>query len=409
MRSGRQDATVLDAVAGVHPWHLPLRVAVGVEAHLDGAVADRVDRHLPTVAVAVEHDLVQLLLRHHLHAEVVRLRVFEEWLAHGGGSADQRAVGEQLERADAQAVVAEPRAQAGVAEGREHRPADHHRGAERVHRALAPQLVGSDLVQRVDTGRVAGRNAGRNVAVVAGLQRVDQLVDGGLGNDSLHQGLRRLEQQAGRLAVAVADDLAALRGLGRAGDPGAAERLRVRDCEVPGAVDEEDRVLGAAEIEIDTARVALLGKLVVVVATRDDPAPRRSRSGALADRADQRGDRADRGGPGVDRREAAPVHDHVVVGLDEARKEDRAPEIDLLGAGGRLPAQRRAVADGDDAVTIREHRLRGRRVVVHRDDGAVGPESCRHAVVVSFVADRSGHGAGRLRGAQVPGDRRNSV
>jgi hypothetical protein len=91
------DAAVLQPVAVIGP-RLPLeRFLVAVQAHLDAAVADGMNRHLPAAAVGSPDQLVQLLLRVHRQSGVVWTRILQQWLGNVRRSADQRAIHEQLE------------------------------------------------------------------------------------------------------------------------------------------------------------------------------------------------------------------------------------------------------------------------------------------------------------------------
>ncbi len=109
---GPRDPEVLDAVAHVGSRPALLGLGVGVEDEVDGGVADGVGGHAPPRAVGLEDAAAQRL---GVVLEVAPLAGgVGEVLAHGGGVADQRAVGEHLDRPEPQPVVAQAGAHAQV-------------------------------------------------------------------------------------------------------------------------------------------------------------------------------------------------------------------------------------------------------------------------------------------------------
>ena len=71
---------------------------------LDRRIADGVARKLVSLGVCVHHEIVDLLVRHHLHAG--RAVVAEIGLGHPGRAPACRAIEEELDGADHQHVVA---------------------------------------------------------------------------------------------------------------------------------------------------------------------------------------------------------------------------------------------------------------------------------------------------------------
>ncbi len=105
-------AAVLDAVRVIRPGKRAQGVGVDVEDGGDGAVADGVGRDLPARAVGAGDDLPEPRHVHLEEAAVAGLAL--EVAAHRRGPPDQRAVGEDLHRPDAQPLVAPAGAQAQV-------------------------------------------------------------------------------------------------------------------------------------------------------------------------------------------------------------------------------------------------------------------------------------------------------
>ena len=101
------------------------------------------------------------------------------------------------------------------------------------------------------------------------------LLDRRVADRALDQRQRRLADDAGRLAVLVAVDPAAVR-VGRvAVDAGQRQRPAVGGADVVAHPQEQDRVVGRDRVEVGAGRVAAVGEPRVVVAATDDPSPGR--------------------------------------------------------------------------------------------------------------------------------------
>src|SRR5690606_7822782 len=94
-------------------------------------------------------------------------------------------------------------------------------------------------------------------ALTGGDQRLLDIRDGGRRDQLAHQILGVFLEEAGGLAVLVADDAAPgrIRRLGR--DPGHAKGDRVDDGHVPAGARQYGRVVGRHAVEIPAGRVAL--------------------------------------------------------------------------------------------------------------------------------------------------------
>src|SRR5438270_561504 len=99
---GPQDAAVFETMAVIAPGQPLQRSLEAVETHLDTAISDGMDCHLPAARMSPPDQVVELFLGHHGQTQVVGGGVLEEGFRDRCGTPDQRAVGQQLERADTQ-------------------------------------------------------------------------------------------------------------------------------------------------------------------------------------------------------------------------------------------------------------------------------------------------------------------
>ena len=141
---------------------------------------------------------------------------------------------------------------------------------------------------------------------------------------------------------------------------------------MPGLVDDDNRHVGRDGVEIVAGGVAQLGELGVVVAEAEDQVARRHRLGVgggpvaqgLLQRRDVR-DLAVWRGEQVGRQRLQAAHEDVAVGVEEARQERTAREIDHLGVRTAVGHHRFRVTDGEDAAVLPGHRLGAHGGVVH--------------------------------------------
>ena len=136
---------MLDAVPVIGARLGRQRLLVGIEHHLDAAIADGMDGDLPARRVRVHHISLKDLLAHHRQAEVVRVGIVQEGLRDGGGPPDQAAVDEEFDRAAPQSVIAEARADADRRQVGQQMLAQHQRRAEGIDAALRRPLEGAEL------------------------------------------------------------------------------------------------------------------------------------------------------------------------------------------------------------------------------------------------------------------------
>ena len=224
---------------------------------------------------------------------------------------------------------------------------------------------------------LGGGDALAGVDLLGRLEEVEHLVLARLRHlgEDRHEG--RLHEEAGRLVRAgLAGDQAARRRRRVGSDVEGLQRQRVEHGAMVRDVDRHHRIVGEEGIEIVAGHLALLGEAGGVVAVAHHPGAlgQLELRHVLLERRDDVGDRLDR--PDRRQRHVGPVDDargvhEVAVGVDEARQERLALQVDEPGSGP-FPfgadvgdgAQRRdlAVLDGD--------RLGGRLRVVHGDDGA---------------------------------------
>ena len=268
------DSAVLDAVAVIGTRMGREGVPVDVEHGGDGAVADGVGGHLPARPVGAGDGPAQALDVHLEEAAIAGLAL--EVAAHRGGAADQRAVGEDLHRADPQPLVAPAGAKAeveaeavavrgGVRQVVERLGRDHQGGAH-AEAALPARLLPGRQLHRAARDEPAAHarllHAGEPLAEIVlarapdGLDqlrlrvRVDQRAD---------EGLRLLLQEPGGAPGRVALDHAAL-GHRDPIDADRVEHAPAHHAHVARGVAEPDQVVGRDRVELRRARVPPLAR-----------------------------------------------------------------------------------------------------------------------------------------------------
>ena len=254
--------------------------------------------------------------------------------------------------------------------GRRRQRAPHQAGAHRRLLPLRHRHVRLHLLlrqRRVDRAGDAG-------AVVDALRR-DELRDELLHCRPWHLALDQLDgrflQHAGRLAIRVAEDLAADRIGGRARDAGQLERLRVGHREMADGL-HEDRVVRRGSVQLLARQVALLAQLRRrMPATGLHPLARRHvlRLDELRDDrlrfgnglgADHLGSRLGASGP-----------DHVGVAVHQARDHRAALEIDDTRARRDEPANVFGAADADELAVLDRDSLSDRKRPIDGHDLAI--------------------------------------
>ena len=311
--------------------------------------------------------LAHLLGADHGDAAVVRPGVR---LEHERGLRAERAVGEELEAADAQPVVAEAGAQA-----------ERERGVELVAGQAGADAQGelAGLAQPLERGpglgALHGADADQAELVGAGDGAGDRGVVGGRGRtaDGLpHELGGALLEDAGRLAGVVAPDRAAGRGLGVAGDAGAAERGGVDPEGVVVVALERDRAVGDGGVEVGAGWPAGPGVGVEPGAEQEvalHPMPGDARDGRL--------DRF--GGVEVGLGEAVAEGEEVDVCVDQTGNGAAAGEVEDLGVGadqwfdvGFVAEGEDLLAEGGQGADAGLRRLEGEDGAAADDQGGVG-------------------------------------
>ena len=194
------------------------------------------------------------------------------------------------------------------------------------------------------------------------------MLDGRRRQDLAHQVGGGLEQHAGRLAVVVAHDHAAVRVRRVLGDAGKLQRLRVHRDDVAAARDEH-RIVGRDLVELVARRHPALVQDALVPAGRGHHPLARP---ACARRV--------RRSPSAHRRRSAAekLHGRAVqareqlmqVGVDQAGHDGLARELDHLRVRADVASDRGVVADREKAPVPDRDRLRDAPVLVDRDDAA---------------------------------------
>ena len=148
------------------------------------------------------------------------------------------------------------------------------------------------------------------------------------------EGLRRLEQQACRLARAIALDPATGRIRRARVDARQLQRAGVRDAHVAAHPRQHHRPAGGRLVEVLACRVASLRQAGVVVTLAPDPFPVVRSERVLTDLSPQVGDRVHAGRQARHALEAEPVEDRMDVRIHEARDDRAALHVHEFGPGG---------------------------------------------------------------------------
>ena len=246
---------MLDAVARIVARNLPLNALVSVERHINGAVAQAVDRGLQPVLGRVDHQLVDLFLLVVGNADIFERAV---GVAPGHREAGEDGVHEELDDAAAQPVgdiVGQERAARGrFRRGEEAVPAAHLVDHDRQ---LAP-LVGDS----VDFGalrhhhRVA--HAGHPVREVPQRVLLHQLrhrlgaepVDVRPHRCPVHGIAGPFPEHPRRLAALIPQDFAPARIRRLPRNPAQRHRRRVRVAGVVGGVHHADGIVGCGLVQL---------------------------------------------------------------------------------------------------------------------------------------------------------------
>ncbi|MDF2976317.1 MAG: hypothetical protein K0S40_1045, partial [Actinomycetospora sp.] len=331
------DPGVLQAVprrahAGPGPGR---RVGEGVERGVHGPVTDGVRGDRPAALDGLDQGGVQDL---RVVAQVARVVAVGVGRAHRRGARAQRPVEEDLGVPDAQVEVPEARAQAQVEAatrpaGRRVQDGDlgHEVDTHGEVPALAGELVGGELARGAPDPPAGDAGLGDVRQALAGedrggpRDRVRQLLDRVGPQEVAGQRLRRLEQDAGRLARLVADQDAAGGDRGRAVENARAPQDLGGDrADVRGPVLEPDRPPAAGAVERVPVRRPAEGD--VVVAAPDHEGPVREPGGARGHRVVDGAEVAQPAERDLRQRLAEPRG--VLVGVVEPGDHRRAPGTD---------------------------------------------------------------------------------
>ena len=294
------------------------------------------------MAAGAGHGLPQLLRRHEGHAEVAGLVLVRG--QHPRRARAQGAVGEELDAADPQHVVAEAGAQAGGDRLVQPTGGDRLADPESPLAALAQELPGpqgADAVEVVDPGQAAAPGDGQG-----GGHGVGHLFRRHLRQLVRHQAGGRLEEDPRGLAGPVADHGAAGGVLGAAGHARGGEGRGVRPRGMAALGGEEDGVVRSGAVQ-ELARGQLAGAPAVVVpAVAEDPLAGRGGGGLVADGLQHVLQPRQ---VGVDAGQAEGEALEVEVGVHQARQHAGALEGEALRRSGRGGQDLVVGAGGGDA------------------------------------------------------------
>ena len=308
---------------------------------------------------------------------------------HRGRAADERAVGEDLDRPDPQPFVAHPAAEPEVEPGAlraggaddpvERREIGHDGGAHAERTGLPRGEVGVEVERGVAQAgdRADARLGDRSDALAQrllgrGADVVDDGVDGERlvhPGDEVHRTL--LDEACGGAAVRGPCDVAAVDvgDVREVGEPGDLEGPRVGDSHVGGHVLEPYRVVGGPPVELCGERVRI-AELVLVVAGAVHPLPRLRGGRGLLDGGVERVHRADRRRPEVNAVEPLAAQREVMVDVVEGRYGRRPAEIEGL----RRREPRDVVVERADPAADDADRVHLGALGIHRAESSVGED-----------------------------------
>ncbi len=360
---GRETLRVLDARTQTARLPRVARTFERVERVAVRAVADRVHADRPAGLGARAHDLRELVAARDLHAAAVE---------HQCGLRAERPVHEDLQVADAQQRRSEPAAQRERTELRQLlvRNGLPHAQRQRAHllEPLPQSRRAEPAVLVVDAG-----DAARVRELHADAHRVDVLVVGDAQVPLLEPPRRLFAKHAGRLAVRVALDDAAVDVEVAAGER---ERGRVEPERVVVLRDQQRGALAGDRVEIVPRRIAAVGPVAAAPTVTAQRASRRQRCVRSAHALERFRERAAAVESHLVLRDRPRREVHVRVG--EARNDAAAAEVD------RLRTREHRLVDADasrDPVAGDGERGRERQRRVERADDAVLEDHPRGSVL----------------------------
>ena len=245
-----------------------LKLGIGVERLRIGGIADRVDRDLITVERRAAHNVAQLGILHELEPAIVRavaIRRLEPRPARA-----KRAVCIELDPAHPQPIPIEPRRRRigpddedRIEPGRIGKDADVEPAA--IARATETRPI---LDSRAHIGNAS--NAEAEQCLLRLEQRLIPLTRKRLGHGFLNQHLRRIDENAGRLARHHLDPPAGWRNTLRR-HPGLGHRRAVRPSGMAIHPLEPDRLVPHHSIEFSRGRKTAQPPKLLIPAAPDDP------------------------------------------------------------------------------------------------------------------------------------------
>ena len=399
-RAGRPDApeqirihqrAVLDAMPAVRMRPEFQYALVGIEHLIDRDVTVRMNADLPAVTMRILDDLMSLLLVHDLDAVVVRLARIR--LAHAHRAFGRRTVRDELGAADTHELVAEPGADAAVAqllvciEAVAVETDCHDVSTMQQLASCEQRLIGRDLV-RLRAGIVNRRQPARDellrlihhrgltaLALLLRRERLDLA-------DALELRQCEIADLPLQLALLVVPEAAAGRIRRVLGDPRELEGFAVQEAGVAAAVHDDHRMIGHRRVEILATQQPLFLDLGVVELERVDPVARWRLRSTLAQRVLDFFDRAQ---IGVDVVELL-LPARMAVRVDESRRHGHALAVDDLRLLAGKIADVGAAADCDEPSVFDCESFGTRHPVIDRQHVAVDDDQIRRVIRLAATA-----------------------
>ena len=388
-RAGVREVAVRDREAARRDRRVAVRGFVGVEQQVGRAAAGRVRRHLPAQAIGRARDLDEVLARHRQHAAIgaivvaVDLGVVAVGLTQIRRADEDAAVDDDLERTDAEPLVAEAGDERNALDLLTHALGRALTAHEVRHRAangqLVPRaqlLVGAKSFRPL-TAIDRARQAGLVVGLLHRLDRPDEVgVRGRPRSPELREQLRRAEDQARRFARVVLADATVGRLRRRPRDTDSRERERVQRRRVPVVGDRDVSWRGL--VELGTRRVAVLDEARRVHLRHEDHAVGGRRRGELPNVREHVGD-----GPHRRHGPACSLSAAMIgcVWLSCRPGTTVLPPRSICRVDGPDKAANvGGAADRDEAVTSDRDGFDDRTIGPHRDDVTVDVDRVRQCL-----------------------------
>ena len=384
------EAAVFDAMAMVGTRCAGERPLHGRHTLIDGGVADGMDGELVAFSMIGLCPVVQLLIAVDEEPAVVASAGVGQ--RHGRRLAAGAAIGEELDRADLEALVALPGHQAlgfGLPFDAVGSACERQIGADLEAAAVGSGAIGQVVVELLPEAKPRVGHTGDPTSkenVVGQLQGLHHPLPAERRQGLLDQLLRRLHEKAVRLPGVIPAQLAPF-GVGGIGpDPSQGQRPAVGHAHVPTGAGDVDGVIGCHTVQFCRGGMARRCKVEVVVASSQDPLARRGLLRLGADPGKQLFHGRKLGRMQVDLALLQPEEQHVLMAVVDAGHGGAAGQIDTTGFGAGQSFDVRAVAGCQHPITANGQRFGQRLSQTEKDRPPSQNAICFHVLTHSAWA-----------------------